>query len=186
MKVKDLMTHDVGACNPDAPLSEAARIMWERDVGFVPVTDRSTGRLCGVVTDRDTCMAAYTQGRPLGDIPVRTAMSHRVFTCREDDDVERVHAIMAEHKVRRLAVTDLRGALTGVVTLNDLARHAQVQSSERSRVASTLGAIGERRTLALAGVPKASHAESAPLVPAPASKEAPLAERTSRSVPVHG
>ena len=54
-------------------LNRAAQIMWERRCGCVPVID--AGRVVGLLTDRDVCMAAYTQGRRIDDIAVTTAMS---------------------------------------------------------------------------------------------------------------
>ena len=67
MKVEQLMTKSVATCGPDKSADDAARIMWERDCGFVPITESTSNpRVIGVVTDRDLCMAAYTRGRPLG------------------------------------------------------------------------------------------------------------------------
>ena len=85
MKARDLMTPDVATCRPDEPMAEAARIMWERDCGIVPVVD-AEGRPVGVVTDRDLCMASFTRNEPLSRMPVRDAMAKEVFSCREDDD----------------------------------------------------------------------------------------------------
>jgi CBS domain-containing protein len=48
--------------------------MWLRDVGCLAVLDED-GHVVGMVTDRDLCMAAYTQGKPLFAIPVSIAMS---------------------------------------------------------------------------------------------------------------
>ena len=67
MKVADSMTRDVRACSVHDSLNAAARVMWENDCGCVPIVD-SQGRLVGIVTDRDICMATYTQGVPLEDV----------------------------------------------------------------------------------------------------------------------
>jgi CBS domain-containing protein len=64
MKVSDLMTTAVRSCGTGDNLQLAAQIMWESDCGIVPVVD-GDGRVVGVITDRDICMAAYTQGLPL-------------------------------------------------------------------------------------------------------------------------
>jgi predicted transcriptional regulator len=77
MKIQNVMTRDVSACSPEDMLSRAAQLMWERDCGCVPVIDHS-GVVCGMVTDRDICIAAYTQGLPLHQIAVRRAMSPHV------------------------------------------------------------------------------------------------------------
>jgi len=53
MKVEQLMTKEVVSCLPEDTLSHAARIMWEKDCGFVPVTESTENRrVMGVVTDR--------------------------------------------------------------------------------------------------------------------------------------
>jgi len=76
MKAEKIMTREVASCRPDDTLNDAARIMWERDCGFVPVTaEDSGGRVVGIVTDRDLCMAAYTRGQRLADIRVGEVMS---------------------------------------------------------------------------------------------------------------
>ena len=61
--------------------------MWDHDCGCAPVVD-GHGRLAGIITDRDICMAAYTQGMPLEAIPVERAMSARVVSCMRGDDLE--------------------------------------------------------------------------------------------------
>ncbi len=124
MKVSQLMCRDVVCCSNSTSLAEPARIMWDCDVGFVPVIDPDSKALSGVVTDRDICMAAYTTGRALNDIPVRVAMQTNVFSCSEADDIDRVHTIMREQQLRRVPVVDADNHVIGVVGLNDLARHA--------------------------------------------------------------
>jgi CBS domain-containing protein len=145
--VRDLMTRDVSMCAPGAPLSEAARIMWQRDCGFVPVTDEAR-TLRGVVTDRDACMAAYTRGVPLAQIRVDTVMSTDVASVREDDTLARAHDLMRARQVRRLPVLDSRGRVVGVLSLNDVALHASGQEGGPRAVAETLEAVSGHRDLA--------------------------------------
>jgi CBS domain-containing protein len=64
MKIRDIMSQDVATCREDDSLDRAAQLMWDRDVGSVPVVD-GEGRPLGMITDRDICMAAYTQGEAL-------------------------------------------------------------------------------------------------------------------------
>jgi CBS domain-containing protein len=150
--VGQVMTRDVASCAPEATLAEAARIMWDRDCGFVPVTDVAGGRLRGVVTDRDACMASLTQGRALCDLPVRSAMSTKVVSVGEGEPLVRAHALMREHQIRRLPVVDGGARLVGVLSLNDVARRASQPEAvpERRDVAATLAEICRPRALALA------------------------------------
>lgn len=154
MKAKNLMTRDVATCRPEDPMALAARIMWQRDCGVVPVVD-GDGRVVGVVTDRDLCMASYTRSEPLSRMPVRDAMAKELFACREGDDEAAVHAAMREHRVRRLPVLDDEGRLLGIVSLNDLALEAAVAkggaAEKRQReIARTLTEISRHREVAAA------------------------------------
>jgi CBS domain-containing protein len=117
--VKDLMTRSVHACHPNDSLEIACRIMWENDCGSVPVVDDGL-RVRGMITDRDVCMAAWNQGRPLKEIPVGTACSSDLVCCLQDDPVSEAERLMMRHRVRRLPVTDPYGRLLGVLSLSDI------------------------------------------------------------------
>src|SRR5690349_1831741 len=112
MKVSDLMTRDVAYCSIGASAEDAARGMWEQNVGSLPVIDVD-GRVAGVVTDRDLCMAAWTRGQPLRDIPVTVPMSKDLHWCHPEDELEVAERAMADHHVRRLPVVDHDGAPLG-------------------------------------------------------------------------
>jgi CBS domain-containing protein len=150
--VADVMTRDVATCSPEASLADAARLMWDRDCGFVPVTATPLAKLRGVVTDRDACMASLTQGRALHQIPVRVAMTTKVVTVRPEEPLTRAHALMRENQVRRLPVVDAEDRLVGVLSLNDVARHAgkPEAGAERRDVAATLSEICRPHELARA------------------------------------
>ena len=123
MQIKDVMTRPVVTCAAATTLDQAARLMWDFDCGIIPVVG-DDGRVAGVVTDRDICMAAYTQGRALSDIPVSTAMAEHVVAGHLDDTVEHVESLMRTSQIRRVPILDGDDRLAGVVSLNDLARVA--------------------------------------------------------------
>jgi CBS domain-containing protein len=123
MKVESLMSRDVAVCTIDDNLDVAARLMWERDCGAVPVLD-GDDRVVGIITDRDVCMAAYIQGLPLREIPVTTAMAETVHMLRTDDLVVDAERLMAEKQVRRMPVVDSDQHVVGMLALADLIREA--------------------------------------------------------------
>ena len=151
MKAKDLMTREAATCRPEDPMVAAARIMWERDCGIVPVVDADE-RPVGVVTDRDLCMASFTRNEPLSRMPVRDAMAKEIFTCRVDDDEAAVHDTMRRHQVRRLPVVDDEGRIAGMISLNDLVLEAAGKgggSERRQRdLARTLIEVSRHREVA--------------------------------------
>ncbi len=146
MKVADLMTRDVRACAIHESLNAAARIMWDHDCGCAPVVD-GHGRLVGIVTDRDICMAAYTQGLPLEAIPVERVMSARVVTCARGDELETAHRLMRTHEIHRLLVADTRGRPVGILSLSDIVNHwhGERAAEQAVEIAATFSAIRRRR-----------------------------------------
>jgi CBS-domain-containing membrane protein len=151
MQIGKLMRADVFTCRAADTADAAAKVMWDRDVGCVPVID-DTGHVAGVVTDRDLCMAAYTRGVPLSAIPVSTVMSGTVYSCGPEDDVAAVERTMAMHQIRRMPVIDEHGVPVGMISLNDLARAASVgpNSVSSAGVAKTLAAVGAPRPAIIA------------------------------------
>ena len=79
MTIERLMSRDVHQCRPDQTLDYAASQMWEHDCGCLPVcAGDEESRVIGMLTDRDICMAALFQGRPLRDLKVAFARKARV------------------------------------------------------------------------------------------------------------
>jgi len=129
MKVKDLMTSDVKSCSPMTDLAAAAKIMWEGDCGAVPVID-DRGKVIGIITDRDICIAAATRSRMEGEIPVQEVISKNVYTCTPGDDVRAALDTMKSRKVRRLPVVGHDGQLAGILSLHDIALQARSSRSQ--------------------------------------------------------
>jgi CBS domain-containing protein len=142
------MTRAVKACSSNESLHRAAQIMWETDCGCVPVVE-SNGRVVGMITDRDVCMAAYTTGQPLWQIPVSSAMARQVHAVRENEPLETAEKLMRRVQVRRLPVVDGNGHLKGILSMTDLALHAHSSEDRRGdslcgdSIARTLAAICE-------------------------------------------
>ena len=132
MKVKDVMRRDAKAIWLTESLADAAKEMWENDCGALPII-KDGRKVVGMITDRDICMAAYTQGRRLEEIPVTSAMSTQVFCCGPEDDLSTAAVLMQDKQIRRLPVVDSGGNLIGMLTLNDLVLGAEGQELKRGR-----------------------------------------------------
>jgi CBS domain-containing protein len=186
MNVEQCMTKSPRTCFEGDSLESAARIMWETDCGSVPVVD-SASRLVGIITDRDACMAAYTQGAPLHAIRLSSAMAKQVFTCGPKDTIESVEQRMGTHRVRRLPVVDGQRRVVGILSLGDLARKS-TKSSARASLGSTLASISEPHTVTaaeriLAAQPalaprRASHSSSSK---SPTAKSSPTRSPRSKA-----
>ena len=149
MTVETIMTRTVAACREDQPVSVAAKLMWDCDCGAVPVVD-GEGRVIGMITDRDICMAAWMQNRPPSNIPVWEAMSREVYTCAPSESVAAAERLMCSRQVRRLPVVDEEHRLIGILSLADLVRQVQRGGGRASQVvpaevAATLAEICQPR-----------------------------------------
>jgi CBS domain-containing protein len=140
MKVRDLMTSQVRTCRPDMNLAEAVKEMWDGDCGALPVVN-DEGRVTGVITDRDICIAVATRGRTADRIAVRDAASGHAHTCLVEDDLTAALQAMGLHRVRRLPVVDQEGHIRGILSLNDIVTHAGAASPKQ--VVSALAGICE-------------------------------------------
>jgi CBS domain-containing protein len=143
--VSDLMTRTVHHCGVRDNLHRVAGAMWDNDRGALPVVD-DVGRTVAMVTDRDACMAAYTRGEALHQIPVAVAASRAAHSVRADTDIAVAEAVMRMHRVRRLPVLDVGGNLVGVLSLLDILRNARRPTREDDalgyeKVAATLAAV---------------------------------------------
>lgn len=162
MNIKEVMSREVKTIRMVDRLDAAARVLWEHDCGIVPVVDGNQA-IVGVVTDRDLCMASYTQGKALADIPVTAVMARNVRVCRPDEPVTAALLAMQQLQVHRLPVVDARGVVVGMLAMNDLIRLAAARPTalDGTLVLKALAAIGAPRRAAAAR-PAAPAAAPAP------------------------
>ncbi len=150
MKVKEIMTADAKVCVLTNSLADAAGLMWENDCGILPVVAEG-GKVVGLVTDRDICMAAALKGRQLVNIAVEDTISGKVFSCKPDDDVHVALKTMQENRVRRLPVVAADGTLKGVLSMNDVVLKAEEAKEKKppqlsySDVVNTFKSICQHR-----------------------------------------
>jgi CBS domain-containing protein len=126
MRVAEVMSADVEFVAPEATAQEAAETMGELDVGALPVGGPEN--LLGVVTDRDLLYRVVAAGRDPAATRVREVMTSPVLTCAEEDGVQAAMDLMAANHVRRLAVRNAAGRVTGWITLADLSRRMLLDS----------------------------------------------------------
>jgi CBS domain-containing protein len=142
------MTEAPQTLGPDMNAFDAAGLMRQYDVGFIPIVDGE--EFVGVVTDRDLVLRVLAErqnaeGIRLGDILTRFSV-----TVTPDTKLADARDLMAEHKIRRLPV--LKGKqLVGVISMGDIAVH---DASKRA-VGDALSEVSESpSTLDLTDTPE--------------------------------
>lgn len=131
MKISDVMSREVALVRPDQPIKDAAQLMFDLDVGILPVTDQD--RLVGMITDRDIAVRAVGAGRG-PDTPIRSVMSPDVCYCFDDQAINEVANNMADIQVRRLPVLDRDKRLVGIIAIADIARSSIADGSVETAV----------------------------------------------------
>lgn len=122
MKARDIMTWSPSVVTPSEPITRAAELMKERNVGLIPVVnDRSRMQLEGVITDRDIAIRCVAEHHD-GSCRVADHMTTgHLDVVRPDTDVEQIIEEMERDQVRRVLVVEHGNRLTGIVAQADLA-----------------------------------------------------------------
>jgi CBS domain-containing protein len=122
MKARDIMTSDPSVITQREPVSRAAEIMHDLDVGIVPVVDDPSSMcLIGVITDRDIAVRCVAKKHGDSCIVGEHMTCDHLDTVCLDDDVEAVMALMARDQVRRIPVIGNDHRLAGIISQADLA-----------------------------------------------------------------
>lgn len=124
--VRDIMTGAPATVGPQTSVAEVARIMRDRDLGAVLVTDGD--RLRGLVTDRDLVVRSVARGVDTEETTVAGVCSDDLVTVGPDDDLDHAVRLMRQHAVRRVPVVE-DGHPVGVVTLGDTAMERDPESA---------------------------------------------------------
>jgi CBS domain-containing protein len=122
MLCSEIMKRHVHTATVDTTAQEAARLMSENQIGFLPICDVNQ-RPLGVVTDRDLALRVCAEDLRAGSTFLSAVMTHHPLCCRDDRSLESAEALMLERKSRRILLLDESGRLVGLITLADVVHH---------------------------------------------------------------
>jgi CBS domain-containing protein len=107
---------------PTDDLIAAAHAMREKHVGYLVVAESTARnrRVMGVLTDRDIVVAVLAQEVDAHALKVGDVMTRDPLLIDESQSIEAVLRHMREAGVRRVPVVDGSGALTGVLSIDDV------------------------------------------------------------------
>jgi CBS domain-containing protein len=116
--IREIMTIEVKAAEPETSIEELAGMMRDEDVGAIPVLE--DGTLLGIVTDRDIVVRCIAEGGDPAEMTAEDIISENVETIDPDSDVRDAARLMAERRIRRLPVVE-EDRLIGMISLGDIA-----------------------------------------------------------------
>jgi|SRR5262249_47494864 CBS domain-containing protein len=109
-------TAAVWSIGPNAMVIDAIRLMDKRNVGALPVIDRT---LVGIVSERDYTRKVILKGKSSREIPVKEIMTKQLITVTPRDSVTECMRIITAKRIRHLPV--LEGAdLVGILSIGDV------------------------------------------------------------------
>lgn len=108
-----------------APISDVARMMRDRHVGAVVVTesDGKRPRVVGIITDRDIVRAQLERTADLSRLSAGQVMTRHPLVIREEESVDGAIAHLHARGVRRAPVVAQDGILVGLISADDLLAH---------------------------------------------------------------
>jgi CBS domain-containing protein len=119
MQVREHMSPKPIIITTDVDVHTALRILQERSVRRLPVTDAG-GRVMGIVTERDLLLAV---GHYLTvPIDIETIMTRPVVATTPDTPIAEAAMLMVNHKIGGLPVVDDDQRLIGIITESDIFR----------------------------------------------------------------
>lgn len=122
----EIMTKQIFSVRKDASVRAVARVMRERKIGDVLVTNRD-GTLFGIVTDRDLVVRALSSSRDLDNMQVAEVTTDALVQLPPTATIDEAVKLMRERAIRHIPVVRDDIAI-GIVSLGDLARRQDPKS----------------------------------------------------------
>ena len=135
MKIASILAQkgtEVITTGPDVGLADAAKLLTDRRIGAVIVTD-PPGQVVGILSERDIVRTLATMREDWMGLKVADAMTRNVVTCAPEDSIVGLMALMTERRFRHVPVKD-GDRLVGIVTLGDVVK-CRVDEIEREATA---------------------------------------------------
>src|SRR5215813_12322495 len=125
--------------HPDQTLADALRLMAEHQISGIPVVERGTNKLVGILTNRDVRFADNKAE------PVRQLMTKdRLITVGEGVKREEAKRLLHQYRIEKLLVVDRDYRCIGLITVKDMEKaqaypNASKDEKGRLRVAAAVG-----------------------------------------------
>jgi len=123
MSAGEYANRDVIVVEEQESVRTAVNMMRQHHVGTVVVVGREAGRHPiprGILTDRDVVLEILAEDVDLDEVTIGDVMSYELVTVPEKTGLMEVIEVMRDKGVRRVPVVDNRGALIGILSVDDV------------------------------------------------------------------
>lgn len=118
-QVLDEKGHNVWTIAPNASVFEALKLMAEKGIGALLVTENDD--IVGIISERDYARKVVLHGKVSKDTPVREIMTTQLFGVHLETSADECMALMTDKRIRHLPVCR-EGKLAGVVSIGDIVK----------------------------------------------------------------
>ena len=138
-KFESGMVVDPLTIHPDQTLADALKLMSDYHISGIPVVERGSGKLVGILTNRDVRFATDA-GQPVRELMTKEGL----VTVREGVEKDEAKRLLHQHRIEKLLVVDAQYRCIGLVTVKDIEKaqthpNAAKDDKGRLRVAAATG-----------------------------------------------
>ncbi|MBS9780283.1 MAG: IMP dehydrogenase [Moraxellaceae bacterium] len=126
--------------HPDMLVGDLIRLTKEKKISGVPVVEKGTNKVVGIVTHRDLRFETNLE-QPISNI---MTPKEKLVTVKEGETTENIKHLLHEHRIEKVIVVDDDFQLRGLITVNDFTKaennpNACKDSRGRLRVGAAVG-----------------------------------------------
>lgn len=129
MLVDKIMSTNLFLTHPDSSVTDAQALMRREHIHHLPVVDRNSKKLVGIVTEKDLLYASpspastldvYEMANLLGKLKISAVMKKKVICVHPKDLVEDAARLMVDNNISGVPVMDDDGYSVGIITESDI------------------------------------------------------------------
>ena len=123
MRVKKLLAkkkHKVDTISPDAPVSDAVKLMSQKENDALVVSEN--GNVVGIITQEDYARKVILKGKKAKKIRVRDIMTSKVIYTNPDRKLNKCLSLMTKNRIHHLPVLE-DDHLVGFLSIEDIKKH---------------------------------------------------------------
>lgn len=110
----------VATTRPEVTVAAAVKRLRMENIGALVVSEDGE-HILGIISERDIILALAHSGADLLGRPVAEVMTRDVRTCRPEDSVRDLMAVMTRYRIRHLPVVE-QGRLCGIISIGDVVK----------------------------------------------------------------
>ena len=146
LNVESIAEKNYVTLSEDTLVGEGAKVMKDKDVLSVLVTSKNSNEPIGILTERDMLYRVLAKNKGPFKVMLKKIMSSPLITIAEEESVKNAVLLMRGKHIRRLAVKNTGGNITGLITLMSIVGNVPSDKVDLAEVELPSNAIEREAT----------------------------------------